>query len=145
MNPNRSASAANSVPLKNTGPEPVQKCTATTIAGFGATLFGTYSNIRRFVGLGPKFVTSVSAAADAGRDVPRTAVATAASTTMTAAMNAAGAARRPARDRGGGSDRDSGDRRRETVRIMAVSLCASREHATGGSEIFQQSFRIIAK
>src|SRR5690348_7378760 len=81
MNPNWFASEANSVLEKNTGPEPVQKWTATSTAGCGLTLSGTYKNIRSPVGLLPKLVTSDSAAAlaargaaQAARTAPRTAI-----------------------------------------------------------------------
>src|ERR1044071_9418694 len=81
MNPNWFASEANSVFVKNTGPEPVQKWTATRTAGCGLTLSGTYKNIRSPVGLLPKLVTSASEAALAARGAaqvariaPRTAI-----------------------------------------------------------------------
>src|ERR1041385_6478110 len=81
MNPNWFASCANSVFVKNTGPEPVQKWTATRTAGCGLTLSGTYRNILSPVGLLPKLVTSLSeaalaarGAAQAARTAPRTAI-----------------------------------------------------------------------
>src|SRR5678816_3771705 len=67
MKPCWFASEANSVPEKNTGPEPVQKWTATRTAGCGFTVSGTYRNIRRPLGLRPKLVTSASDAALAAR------------------------------------------------------------------------------
>src|SRR6185503_87850 len=67
MNPCWFASEANSVPEKKTGPEPVQKWAATSTAGRGFTLSGTYKNILRLVGLRPKLVTSTSEAALAAR------------------------------------------------------------------------------
>src|SRR5215470_1442154 len=81
MKPNWFASEANSVLEKNTGPEPVQKWTATRTAGCGLTLSGTYKNILSPVGLVPKLVTSWSeaalaarGAAQAARAAPRTAI-----------------------------------------------------------------------
>src|ERR1041385_3431011 len=61
MKPCRSASAANSVSLKNRVPERVQLWAAATIAAGAAIVAGTYRCMRRWLGLLPKSVTSVSA------------------------------------------------------------------------------------
>jgi hypothetical protein len=58
---------------KNTGPEPVQKWTATRTAGCGLTVSGTYKNIRSPLGLFPKLVTSLSEAARAARGAAQVA------------------------------------------------------------------------
>src|SRR5262245_11471907 len=75
MKPNWSASAAYFVLENITGPEPVQKCRTTTIAGRAATVVGTYSNICRPLGLFPKFVTccSVDVRAETGLTLTATA------------------------------------------------------------------------
>src|SRR5437879_83691 len=88
--PNRSASAAYCVLVNITGPEPVQKWRTTTTAGRAVTVVGTYSNICRPVGLGPKLVTCCS---DDDRAAAGTTVAmTLAATSVTAPSRVTSAA-----------------------------------------------------
>jgi hypothetical protein len=56
------------------------------MAGCGVTAAGTYTNMRRLLGLAPKFVTSCSDAAEARTGARRTAATTTGTTANSAVI-----------------------------------------------------------